>query len=464
MRNERGIAMVIALIVAVLLSLLCLSLTFSSMNELKISTEFENHEKALLIADAGYTAEKQGLRGDALDTLLAHATAVSVYKSDPAAPNWAMRNPISPIDARNIDFSHMPGGGGSMQVTGLLTPATGTLVGGGRYFARLMDDDDGDNDRTKDLNGTVFLRVIGIHAATLGEGTSRRNSVAIIEAELHRDESLKMTAPFSLIGQHVDSDFQGQPFLVDGYNHPGHAADWDKPKHQSPKDDNGLVPFNGMSCLYETPGTENAQPAVNDLLQELGGHNLANQVTGINGSSTVPSVADGTEDLTGDQLNVVDAAYMQALAIKLKSIADVVLPNGSKLDDKTIGCGTWESPKVTYVEGDCDLGGGFNGAGILVVRGILSGNGQFNYEGLILVLGAGEADFEGSNKTILGGIVLAKFEAGPSFGTTTLRLHGNDQFLFSGGAIQMAMNMTPFRTLSWREITPEVEPLAAQAQ
>ncbi len=55
----------------------------------------------------------------------------------------------------------------------------------------------------------------------------------------------------------------------------------------------------------------------------------------------------------------------------------------------------------------------------------------------------------------------AKFETsatGTVFGTPDIRLHGNDKFLFSGGAIQMAINLVPMRTLSWREITPEVEP------
>ncbi|MFB3905556.1 MAG: hypothetical protein ACE15E_19085 [Acidobacteriota bacterium] len=460
MRNERGVAMLIALVVAVLLSLLCLSLTMSSMGEMQVSTEFENHEKALLIADAGYNAEKQRMRGDDLDTLLARTTNVTVYKPDPAVENWAMRNPISPIDARNVDFAHMPTGGTSTPVSGLLTPATGTLVAGGRYFARLTDNDDGDGNRLADLDGTVYLRVIGIYANASAESSSGKNSVAIIEAELHRDTSLQMTSPFSMIGQHVNADFQGQPFLVDGYNHPGHAYDYDKAKHQSPKDDEGLVPFYGMNCLYKTPGTENAQPAVNDIIAAL--DKVPENVTGIGDS---PSVTDGTTALTGDQLNVLDPAYMQGLATKLKAIADIALPGDSTLN--TAGYGTYDNPKITYVNGDCNLRGGFEGAGILVVTGDLSGNGSFYFEGLILVLGTGVASFEGSNKVVLGGVLLANFEnddSGVSFGTTSLRLHGNDQFLFSGDAINMAVNMTTMRTLSWREVTPEVEPLMAQVE
>ena len=67
MRNERGMAMVIALIVAILLSLLCLSLTFSSMREFQVSSEYENHEKALLVADAGFNSVKQLLRGKEIE-------------------------------------------------------------------------------------------------------------------------------------------------------------------------------------------------------------------------------------------------------------------------------------------------------------------------------------------------------------------------------------------------------------
>lgn len=107
MRNERGIAMVIALVVAILLSLLCLSLTMSSMREFQVSTEFENHEKALLVADAGFNSVKQLLRGKDLDTLLKSPTNVPYPMTDPSNTvlAYAVRNPLPPFQARNINFS-----------------------------------------------------------------------------------------------------------------------------------------------------------------------------------------------------------------------------------------------------------------------------------------------------------------------------------------------------------------------
>ena len=70
MRTERGIALLVALIIAILLSLLALALTFSSMKEFGTSNEFERHEKALLVADAGFNEAKQLLRGKDLNLLL----------------------------------------------------------------------------------------------------------------------------------------------------------------------------------------------------------------------------------------------------------------------------------------------------------------------------------------------------------------------------------------------------------
>jgi hypothetical protein len=52
--RERGVALLTMVFCSALFMLLGLSLTFSSMTEFKMSTEYEAREQALFIADAGF--------------------------------------------------------------------------------------------------------------------------------------------------------------------------------------------------------------------------------------------------------------------------------------------------------------------------------------------------------------------------------------------------------------------------
>jgi hypothetical protein len=95
--------------------------------------------------------------------------------------------------------------------------------------------------------------------------------------------------------------------------------------------------------------------------------------------------------------------------------------------------GTVENPKLTFVEGNCDLSG--SGAGMLVVTGQLTLRGNFRFDGIILVVGNGTIVRNGSGGGggspadeggIYGGLVMAsldrntpggEFLAAPAFST-----------------------------------------------
>jgi hypothetical protein len=87
--------------------------------------------------------------------------------------------------------------------------------------------------------------------------------------------------------------------------------------------------------------------------------------------------------------------------------------------------GTAANPKLTFVNGNCELND--NGTGMLVVTGTLTIKGDFSWDGVILVLGTGSIIRNGGGGGgILGGLVMAaldranpggKFLAKPSFNT-----------------------------------------------
>lgn len=78
--------------------------------------------------------------------------------------------------------------------------------------------------------------------------------------------------------------------------------------------------------------------------------------------------------------------------------------------------GTPSEPKLTFVDGDVDLGSGDNGTGLLVVTGSVTMRGDTSFRGVIFVLGEGTVNRNGGgNGEISGGIVIAKFGATGGF-------------------------------------------------
>ena len=69
--------------------------------------------------------------------------------------------------------------------------------------------------------------------------------------------------------------------------------------------------------------------------------------------------------------------------------------------------GTEADPKFTFVDGNATL---VEGAGLLVVTGTLTSDGNTGFKGIVLVLGGGDFERNGTgNADLLGAIVVAKF-------------------------------------------------------
>jgi hypothetical protein len=105
--------------------------------------------------------------------------------------------------------------------------------------------------------------------------------------------------------------------------------------------------------------------------------------------------------------------------------------------------GTSDHPELTFVKGDCELSD--TGAGLLIVTGNLTLKGNFNYDGVILVLGTGSILRNGGGGGgILGGLVMAtldrnspggQFLARPSFNTNG---GGNSDIKYNSKNVEQA--------------------------
>ncbi len=448
--RQRGVALLLAIVVAVLLSLIGLSLTRSSMTEFNMSNEFEAHEKALIIADAAFNMAKDDLRGQDLTTLLSTPTNVPKYLEYQASPEGSpgRRNPIHPYQARNIDFDHPPYAIGSDTQYGFMTPGEGALMGTGRYFARIADNQDeaplglSDNPRV-DQDYQVFLRVLAVHRGSVSEvntvGTSGKNSLAILEGILRRDLSFDLASPLVVYGPNVNAAFNGNSYdLVGDANHPA------------------------VTVLNNDPASGDASAAYQSMLNALSGSR--GRVVGQSGPDGV-SLEDGTQEIRDsgnpDATNVFDPAFLVRFASFLAAFADNVYTQDTHLSGGTV-LGTPDNPEVTVALGDLTLTGGGRGAGILVVRGSFELGGAFDYDGLVLVVGEGDMWLHGANKNLTGGVYVARVEddgqGNRTFGVPSIRISGNSNFVFDSDDLKMAINILPMKVISLREVTPDMEP------
>jgi hypothetical protein len=105
------------------------------------------------------------------------------------------------------------------------------------------------------------------------------------------------------------------------------------------------------------------------------------------------------------------------------------------------------STQITFIDGNVDLGSGDQGAGLLVVTGKLTMQGNTNFKGVILVLGEGSVERSGSgNGVISGGIVVAKFsktEGDFQAPTFTTDGGGNSLVQYDSEAVNEAVSAVP---------------------
>ena len=444
--DERGIALLLVVICSTLFMLLGLSMTFSSMTEFKMSTEYEAREKALLIADGGFNLTQAIFRGNNLTTLLAATTDVNQYLNFPVPTGttelgYFNRNPLSPVDAMHIDYASPPAPIGTRTINGLLTAPDGVPMGTGRYFARVTDNDDGDGDPLVDTDSVVILRVMGVHRGSAAEGsvygTNTQNAIAIIETTLRRDTTLNFDEAFTIYGPNVDITYNGNSFDLDGRHH----------------DLSGNLiagtPKAGLGLMNHNPGAGNAAVSATSAFTALAGMQMDNLV-GENGDfGLLPSLKDTTGYVLAssdpDAANIFDPNWLMSFVNQLAAFADNNPPAGIY---NSVTWGTPASPEITFIDGNARLGGNGTGAGLMVVRGTLDYNGAFNYVGLVFVLG-GDLEMSGANKNLIGGTFAAKIidygNGTYGYGIPEIRFNGNSNFLYSAQAISLANDLLPMR-------------------
>ena len=141
----------------------------------------------------------------------------------------------------------------------------------------------------------------------------------------------------------------------------------------------------------------------------------------------------------------------------LKAIADTVVVGTTTLTAAQVG--TTLNRKIVVVDGNATLGP-VNGAGILIVTGQLTLDGNFDYHGFILCIGQGSLlRSGGGNGDITGSILVARTRDNSgnllaSLGTSTYNTNGggNSDIVFDANQTGLPAGAKPFIKRSWQQL------------
>lgn len=224
-----------------------------------------------------------------------------------------------------------------------------------------------------------------------------------------------------------------------------------------------IAPFTiGDSNAKKYLGTDHHPPSLNSIpvFGTTNGADFAAVTTHVNDSK--PLTVTGSEKVA--QFDNADLPSFLQTADDARAFLDIMqataYANGRYFTSAPASFGTSADPKLTFVDGDVDLPGG---AGLLIVTGTLTMNGNPNFDGLILVLGKGVLNRDGGGQgNIYGGIVIASFERtwpveennqphpflSPTYTTDGA---GNSDVAFDSNEIDRALNVAGMRTMGIRE-------------
>ncbi len=175
-------------------------------------------------------------------------------------------------------------------------------------------------------------------------------------------------------------------------------------------------------------------------------------ITGASG--VTPNVVDVSSTMSPCLQSV---SCLQNLVATLTAQADQVLTGPVS----TTPLGIPGSPLITVVQGDLNWSGLSSGEGILVVTGAFNAAGNSSFNGLVLVIGQGVFSVKGGGSGAFNGAVYvaktldASGNPLASLGTPSVSWNGGgaNGIRFDSQSIKNAKNRFPYRVIGFREIS-----------
>jgi len=207
--------------------------------------------------------------------------------------------------------------------------------------------------------------------------------------------------------------FDGNGFFVDGHDH------------------SAVPPLDTIPAAPTVTGVLSKGPAT-DITNNLSAGQVDN-VNGTNGDGSVQHSAFAYD--------------FNALWAKFSGMADNSYTGDQAWSGSAPAYGSLTNPKVTAVNGNLAITGGWTGGGILVVNGNLDMRGGSEFTGVVICLG--DVDFAGGGPAdqahIVGGLIYQGTVVNNS------RVHGSADIYYSTEAVNAANTVGRYTLSWWRE-------------
>jgi hypothetical protein len=430
--TERGVALVIALLVLLLITAVGMGMILMSNTETNVSANFRDEQTAYFAAKAGIEEVRDRLRAGAADSLLLPTTLGSTL---PGAPSGILYV-INPLGGETVApwllaGSNYPDNQIAKELNCPSTPPTGA------WWVPIIPTASTSYQASPILQWK-WVRVMekinksdtGCIAVTSVDGTMNGNRVCWTGSHevttlltncnaananympVYELTSLAVTTGGSRrmmqyeVAQNAFPVIPGA-FVFDGsnpsFNPPSSGAFTVSGADTNVHAGNAI---NGVTC--PAPVNQPAlgsfdDPAVSTLTSAVQGPpNRSNQYTSATPYPAFPAIANTYNTLSTDSVNLTTVDGLTTFANMITTAAGPnVYPNGTV----PTNLGTPSSPVVNVVNGDLSISG--SGAGVLLVTGQLTLSGNFSWDGLILAIGEGAILKNGGGSATLNGSMFA---------------------------------------------------------
>lgn len=434
-KDERGVAVVLAMIALLVLTALVVAFLAVSALEPRIAANLASATQARYLAEAGIEAAFDGLANTA-DWNTALVGALAGCLTGVTAPGTLV-NSVLPgltvasgtynVTIRNDCFA----GNASASADNVLT-------GVALELSPLID-----------TNGRVVVTSTG--TVTDAAGTIATRSVKTV---VRKVVIPPINGALTFPGLQADVDFSGSSFTIRGID-------------TNMDGSNGTAsPVFGIAVGVAANEASVDNELANNQQNSVTGKSQSNPLTTTSGDGTVAFDTSLTSSAVTDFVNAVKAnadITIDSPASNPFSINNIGSTCGTDVNSDTCW-GTTTHPKIVYVKGDgsgqynaLDISGNSSGTGILIVEnGNLDLTGTFTWNGPIILTGTNVnmRYHGGGNQSIFGTVIVNELN---NDGSTNLEadISGNASIFYSTDAINTVMNGLGGRRMmsvySWQE-------------
>jgi hypothetical protein len=388
--------------------------------EIKTGDNYKNTEQAFFLAQAGTEHAREQLRST--NAVSTNTSSFTDELGDSAGLNGLLDGDVTGTDDVPLINS------------GSLTE--------GSYTVYLTNDSDDGIFNLTDTNKTVTLTSV----ATGPNGTKATVEITVAIFDIFAPPS-----PITLVGP-------GATFIGNESNAKELYGD-----DQCDTDPIGVTrPVVAMSHIADLPNIQ-AAVAISKPARYFARNDTGGQVdaeTDPNLVSTTIPASIMTVILSSYGVDIMNADHLNEMVKAIEKAADTVAAGGTSASSVYVGALGGDT-QVVVVKGDFNLNE--DGAGIIVVTGELTFQGNINYDGMIFVIGEGSMiRAGGGTNTIRGGIFVANTVGPDSIMYTGDDVLGPPTFDTSGGGasnihycftvMEQAIKDVPPRTIAFNHL------------